>query len=146
MTDHRRKHAIHRIRARRYFAIYVVFYVALAIYFVAEWARSDSPVFWPIWPLLGGAIGLAAHGSNCSAGNCRSPKRGFSVRSTATVEHLAAQVARPSPTYALRSLLPTAVFLLFDRWLGLAAGMIAASAPVALAAGRRSVGGRRAIL
>lgn len=59
-----RQQAIHRIRARRFFAVYVVFYVALAAYFVAEWAGSDSPDFWPVWPLLGGAIGLFAQGSH----------------------------------------------------------------------------------
>ncbi len=64
MTNQSREHAIHRIRARRHFAIYLVFYVALATYFVAEWARSDAPVFWPVWPLLGGAIGLVAQGSH----------------------------------------------------------------------------------
>src|SRR5690606_32645185 len=42
-------------------------------------------------------------------------------------ERLASQVTRPSPAYALRSLLPTGVFLLFDGWLGLTAGMLAAS-------------------
>ena len=64
MSDESRQHAIHRIRARRHFAIHLVFYLALSAYFVAEWARTDAPVFWPVWPLLGGAIGLAAHGSH----------------------------------------------------------------------------------
>jgi hypothetical protein len=49
------------------------------------------------------------------------------VRSTAVSEHLASQVTRPSPTSALRSMLPTGVFLVFDGGLGLTAGMIAAS-------------------
>ena len=49
------------------------------------------------------------------------------MRSTAASEHLVSQVARPSPVSALRSMLPTGVFLVFDGWLGLAAGMIAAS-------------------
>lgn len=49
------------------------------------------------------------------------------MNSIATSEHLASQVARPSPMYALRSMLPTGVFLVFDGWLGLAEGMIAAS-------------------
>lgn len=53
------------------------------------------------------------------------------MRSTAASEHLASQVARPSPASALRSLLPTGVFLVFDGWLGLAAGMIAASVTAA---------------
>lgn len=49
------------------------------------------------------------------------------MNSIVRTEHLASQVTRPSPAYALRSLLPTGVFLLFDGWLGLAAGMLAAS-------------------
>lgn len=64
MNSQSRQHAIHRIRARRQFAVHLVFYLALATYFVAEWAGSDSPDFWPVWPLLGGAIGIAAHGSH----------------------------------------------------------------------------------
>ena len=49
------------------------------------------------------------------------------MKSTAASEHLASQVTRPSLGSALRSMLPTGVFLVFDGWLGLAAGMIAAS-------------------
>ena len=49
------------------------------------------------------------------------------MRSTAASEHLASQVTRPSRTSAASSLLPTGVFLVFDAWLGLAPGMIAAS-------------------
>lgn len=49
------------------------------------------------------------------------------MRSTAVSDHLASQVSRPSLTSTLRSMLPTGVFLVFDGWLGLAAGMIAAS-------------------
>lgn len=64
MNDQSRQHAIHRIKARRHFAIHLLFYVALATYFVAEWARSGASGFWPVWPLLGGVIGLAAHASH----------------------------------------------------------------------------------
>jgi predicted ABC-type exoprotein transport system permease subunit len=64
MSSQSRQHAIHRIRARRHFAIYLVFYLALMAYFVAEWARSDGSDFWPVWPLLGGGIGLAAQASH----------------------------------------------------------------------------------
>ena len=63
------------------------------------------------------------------------------MNSIATSEHLASQVARPSPMYALRSMLPTGVFLVFESWLGLAAGMIAASiTTVGLLVLRRSRG------
>lgn len=64
MSDQSRQHAIHRIKARRYFAIYLLFYLALATYFVVDWARSDATDFWPVWPLLGGGIGLAAQASH----------------------------------------------------------------------------------
>ena len=49
------------------------------------------------------------------------------MSSIATSDRLASQVTRPSPAYALKSLLPTGVFLVFDGWFGLVAGMIAAS-------------------
>ncbi|MDH4116694.1 MAG: 2TM domain-containing protein [Acidimicrobiia bacterium] len=64
MGDESRKHAIRRIRARRHFAMYLVLYLAFATYFIALWARSDAHDFWPIWPLLGGGIGLAAQASH----------------------------------------------------------------------------------
>jgi hypothetical protein len=64
MSGESRQHAIHRIRAGRHFTIHLVFYLALAAYFVAEWVRSEAPDFWPVWPLLGGGIGLAAHASH----------------------------------------------------------------------------------
>ena len=64
MSSQSRQQAIHRIKARRLFAIDLVFYLALSAYFVAEWARSESPDFWPVWPVLGGGIGLAAQASH----------------------------------------------------------------------------------
>lgn len=64
MSNHARDHAIHRIRARRHFTIYLVFYLALTGYLVSLWARSGATDFWPIWPLLGGGIGLAAQASH----------------------------------------------------------------------------------
>jgi hypothetical protein len=64
MSSQSRQHAIHRIRARRQFAIHVVFYLALTGYLVSLWARSGATDFWPVWPLLGGGIGIAAHASH----------------------------------------------------------------------------------
>jgi hypothetical protein len=64
MSSQVRDHAIHRIRARRHFFVYLAFYLALATYFVALWARSGTADFWPVWPLLGGGIGLAAQASH----------------------------------------------------------------------------------
>ncbi len=64
MSRESREFAIRRIRARRQFAVHVAFYLALSAYLVAEWARSDAPYFWPVWALVGGGIGLAAHASH----------------------------------------------------------------------------------
>ena len=64
MSTESRQHAIRRIRARRQFAVHAAFYLALSVYLVAQWARSDAPDFWPVWALVGGGIGLAAHGSH----------------------------------------------------------------------------------
>ena len=64
MSSQLRQQAIHRIRARRHFAVYLVFYLALTGYLVSLWARSGATDFWPIWPLLGGGIGLAAQASH----------------------------------------------------------------------------------
>ena len=64
MTSQSRRRAIRRIRARRHLTVYLVFYLALSVYFVALWARSGADHFWPLWPLLGGAIGLGAQASH----------------------------------------------------------------------------------
>lgn len=67
------------------------------------------------------------------------------MRSIAPAEQFAAGAARPWA--ALYSLVPTAVFLVFDRWLGLAPAMIAASTTtLALIAARRRGGQRVGIL
>lgn len=63
------------------------------------------------------------------------------MRSTDPSERLANRVATPGFSTALASLFPTAVFLGFDRWLGLTAAMTAASlTTVALIVIRRSRG------
>lgn len=63
------------------------------------------------------------------------------MSSIAASEQMGVQVSRPGPAYALRSLLPTAAFLIFDARFGLAAGMIAASiTTVALLVLRRTRG------
>jgi hypothetical protein len=52
-------------------------------------------------------------------------------------------IRRPGLVPALTSLLPTGVFLLFDRWLGLVPAMIAASALTVILIVIRRVAGRR---
>ncbi len=62
MDTQLRDHAIHRIRARQHFHVNLAFFLAMAVYFVFLWARSDAGYFWPIWPLVGWGVGLAFHG------------------------------------------------------------------------------------
>lgn len=64
MNSESRQHAIHRIRARRHFTVYLMFYLALATYLVAQWAQSGADHFWPVWAILGGGIGLAVQASH----------------------------------------------------------------------------------
>lgn len=63
------------------------------------------------------------------------------MRSIDPSEQLASRVTRPGFSTALASLVPTAVFLVFDRWLGLVPAMLAASVTtLALIVIRRSRG------
>ncbi len=64
MSIQSREQAIHRIRARRHFVVYLVFYLALTAYLISLWARSGADHFWPMWALLGGGIGLATQASH----------------------------------------------------------------------------------
>ena len=64
MTTDLRQHAIHRIRARQHFYTHLVLFLAMGVFFVALWARSGAPNFWPIWPMLGWGVGLAFHAMN----------------------------------------------------------------------------------
>jgi hypothetical protein len=59
-----RDDAIHRILARRQFFVHLMFFMAMNAYLVSLWARSGAPDFWPVWPLLGWGIGIAAHASH----------------------------------------------------------------------------------
>lgn len=64
MNPQLREQAIHRIRARQQFYVHLAFFLVMGVYFMVLWARSGSPVFWPIWALFGWGIGLAAHASH----------------------------------------------------------------------------------
>lgn len=61
MTTQLRQHAIHRIRARQHFAMHLLFFLVMGVFFVTMWARSGATFFWPVWPLLGWGIGIASH-------------------------------------------------------------------------------------
>ena len=63
--------AIRRIRAKRAFELHATVYVAVNLLLIAIWAltgpgyanhrHGSESDFWPIWPILGWGVGLAAH-------------------------------------------------------------------------------------
>jgi hypothetical protein len=62
-SEDERAQAIKRIQAKRAFQAHGLIYVAVNILLVVIWALTNpGGYFWPIWPLLGWGIGLAAHG------------------------------------------------------------------------------------
>ncbi|GAB89868.1 2TM domain-containing protein [Gordonia rhizosphera] len=62
MTDAERREAIERIRARRGFWVHLTVYLVVNAGLVLIWYLGSGGYFWPVWPLLGWGIGLAAHG------------------------------------------------------------------------------------
>ena len=62
MTDEQRRQAIGRIQAKRSFNWHLVVFVMVNIGLVAIWFFSGKGYFWPVWPILGWAVGLIAHG------------------------------------------------------------------------------------
>jgi hypothetical protein len=58
-----RDQAIERLKKKRDFRAHVFFFVAVNAFLVAIWAiTSDADgFFWPIFPILGWGIGLAAN-------------------------------------------------------------------------------------
>lgn len=45
------------------FRTHLTFYLLVNVLFIGIWAASGAGYFWPIWPMLGWGIGLAAHGA-----------------------------------------------------------------------------------
>jgi 2TM domain-containing protein len=58
-----RERAEQRVKARRDFKTHVVMYVLVNAMLVVIWAvtSDDGDLFWPIFPILGWGIGLAAN-------------------------------------------------------------------------------------
>jgi eukaryotic-like serine/threonine-protein kinase len=50
------------------FKIHLTFYLLVNVFLIGIWAASGGGYFWPIWPILGWGIGLAAHGAPLIAG------------------------------------------------------------------------------
>ena len=64
MTDDQalRDQAVERLKKKRDFKTHAFIYVTVNAMLVAIWAiTSDGGLFWPIFPMLGWGIGLAAN-------------------------------------------------------------------------------------
>jgi hypothetical protein len=61
VTEDQRHRAVQRIRAKRGFWSHFATYVAVNALLVVIWAVTGAENFWPIWPILGWGIGVAAN-------------------------------------------------------------------------------------
>lgn len=59
--DALRELAVKNLRKRRDFKSHVFMYVLVNVILVAIWALTGAGYFWPIFPILGWGIGLAAN-------------------------------------------------------------------------------------
>ena len=62
------RHRSARDKARRELREHVVAYALVNLFLIGIWAASGAGYFWPIWPLLGWGIGVAAHASETLLG------------------------------------------------------------------------------
>lgn len=60
-SDDRRQAAIKRLEAKREFRLHLAVYLLINTMLIVIWAATGAGYFWPIWPIAGWAIGLAAH-------------------------------------------------------------------------------------
>ncbi|OMC57125.1 hypothetical protein A5747_04860 [Mycobacterium sp. IS-836] len=56
-----RRRAARRAAARLGVRIHLAAFVAMAAIVLTIWAATGVAYFWPIWPILGAAIGLVSH-------------------------------------------------------------------------------------
>jgi hypothetical protein len=61
-SDDLRTRAINRLKAKQHFWSILVTWIALSALFIVIWAVTGAGVFWPVWPILGIAIGVVATG------------------------------------------------------------------------------------
>ena len=59
--DALREQAVARLRKKRDFGMHVIVYVMVNALLVAIWAITGADFFWPVFPILGWGIGLAAN-------------------------------------------------------------------------------------
>src|SRR3954471_11331389 len=53
---------------RQGFRIHLTFYLLVNLLLIGIWAASGGGYFWPVWPILGWGIGVAAHPAPLIAG------------------------------------------------------------------------------
>ena len=56
-----REEAVSRLKKKRDFRAHVFIYVAVNAMLVVIWAVTGSGFFWPIFPILGWGVGVAAN-------------------------------------------------------------------------------------
>jgi hypothetical protein len=56
-----REAAVSRLRKKRDFRVHVFIYVAVNAMLVVIWAVAGGGPFWPIFPILGWGVGVAAN-------------------------------------------------------------------------------------
>ncbi len=56
-----RKQAITQLKKKRDFSTHVFIYVAVNAMLIVIWAVTGAGVFWPIFPIVGWGIGVAAN-------------------------------------------------------------------------------------
>jgi hypothetical protein len=56
-----REEAVSRLKKKRDFRAHVFIYVAVNVMLVVIWAVTGSGFFWPIFPILGWGVGVAAN-------------------------------------------------------------------------------------
>ena len=61
MTDEQRQQAVRRVRAKRGLWIHFAVYLVVNAFLVAIWAMTSPGYFWPVWPMLGWGVGVAAN-------------------------------------------------------------------------------------
>jgi hypothetical protein len=59
--DELRQRAIKRLRAKAGFWTHMVVYLAVNSFLVLIWAFTGSDLFWPVFPIVGWGIGVAAN-------------------------------------------------------------------------------------
>ena len=87
-----RKLALVRLKKRRGFGTHIVLYLAVNAMLVGIWAVTGAGFFWPIFPILGWGIGVAAYAWDVY-GASRSPR----MRSGARPSACAPNGPSPSP-------------------------------------------------